>query len=1144
MLGMLVASANPEIRQLLHELFERDPEYHVQWVGDVPTCLGHTPPPRILILHADLPDGNPFTVCQTYVQRGVPVLMIATSEQAEAAYEAGAGDVLNLPQPPVVIRRRVQTLVEHHALRAQTERDRWYQSIIENDIAGIFRSTLDGHVIYANRSLAKMLGYGSEQELMNVNIPRDIYLNPQDRSDLVYEELATKEYVHWQGILKRKDGSHLPVTISTRTKFETDGRIQYFEGIIVDDSQRHKAEEEARSERQFSQTLGEVTAALNASLDTEDVLEQIIQGVGRLMPLDTVSIMLLENDEGRVVRQHGMERYIDVTDMMQRSYPIHEVPTFEKIVTTRQAVIISDTRTDPDWRGLQSSAWNLAYMGLPIVARGDVIGMLNLDSAEPGAFSETDAHRMQAFADQAAIALDNARSVQELRAEVAERQRAEAAEREQRLMAEALRDAAAVINSNLNLDEVLSRMLDTLNRVMPVDAGIVMLIENGISHIVRSMGYEAKDRKSILDVKFSIQNIPNLREMVQTRQPYVILDTQEYPGWVSIKETDWIRSNVGAPIVINDAVIGFLILDSHQPHSYNQTHAQGLQAFANQAAIAIVNARTVEQLRAEVAERQRAEAAEREQRLMTEALREAAAIINSNLNLDAVLARILETLNRVIPVDVGNILLIEDGIARSARSKGYEKHGQQEMMDQLELSLSTTANLRHMVETRQPLVITDTRSYSGWVDIKHDQWILSNASAPIIVNDEVIGFLNLDSSEMNKFTQADGERLQAFANQVGIAIENARLYEASQRYNRKLEARVAERTAELERDRGQLAAILNSIGEGVMGVIFAPGTKHVIERHVNITLYHMFGYTADEWDLYKLRPDTVSPEEYETFIQNARRISDATGAYHDVYSFQRRDGTTVLTALTVNRIVGSDGRHIGSVTVYRDVSKEHELEARQARFVAAAAHELRTPLTGFKTRLDLTRRKPQDLERHLNILDEISNQMERLVNDLLNQARFEHGLIELHTEPIDLQPFIEHSVMMQQPLAEKKRISLLTEFTPQPVRLNADPDRLNQVLTNLIVNAITYTPDNGIVTVHLPTPTERGVLIQIEDTGAGIAPEHLPNLFEPFYRVRKVGQGMGLGLSIAREIVELHGGNINVESEVGRGTRFNVLLKG
>ena len=178
----------------------------------------------------------------------------------------------------------------------------------------------------------------------------------------------------------------------------------------------------------------------------------------------------------------------------------------------------------------------------------------------------------------------------------------------------------------------------------------------------------------------------------------------------------------------------------------------------------------------DITERKFIEAAEREQRTLAEALRDTAAALNTTLRLDEVLDRILMNIGRVVPVDAVNIMLVETGVARIARSQGYTGDHIQQALTDLRLEVACVPTFRRMAETGQPLIIPDVQSQPGWVAVPGTDWIRSYAAAPIRSRGETIGFLNLDSAIPDFFTLAHAERLQAFVDQAAIAIENARLY--------------------------------------------------------------------------------------------------------------------------------------------------------------------------------------------------------------------------------------------------------------------------------------------------------------------------------------------------------------------------------
>src|SRR5262249_49531535 len=149
----------------------------------------------------------------------------------------------------------------------------------------------------------------------------------------------------------------------------------------------------------------------------------------------------------------------------------------------------------------------------------------------------------------------------------------------------------------------------------------------------------------------------------------------------------------------------------------------------------------------------------------------------------------------------------------------------------------------------------------------------------------------------------------------------------------------------------------------------------------------------------------------------------------------------------------------------------------------------------------------------------------------------ENGVIQLRRVNLNVNDIIQDVLLLQRPEADKKQIRLHFDESAKPLRVYGDPTRLNQVVTNLVSNAIHYTSDGGEIRLQV-YPGDNGhggddcVVIEVRDSGTGISSEHLPHIFEPFYRVRQGGKGMGLGLSIAKEIVDLHGGKLTVESEV------------
>jgi signal transduction histidine kinase len=222
--------------------------------------------------------------------------------------------------------------------------------------------------------------------------------------------------------------------------------------------------------------------------------------------------------------------------------------------------------------------------------------------------------------------------------------------------------------------------------------------------------------------------------------------------------------------------------------------------------------------------------------------------------------------------------------------------------------------------------------------------------------------------------------------------------------------------------------------------------------------------------------------------------------------------------------------------------------SRQRRFVADASHELRTPVAVIRNKTDVARlwaKTPQD---YLTVLEGVNAEAERLghlISDLLALARGDEGRTQFAREPVRLD-LVVGAVAANADLLATERGILLQVQTPRPVTILGDEARLIQVVMNLVENAVRYTNPGGRVTVTVEAQQDQA-LLSVYDTGIGIAPEHLPHIFERFYRAdparrRTGGSSSGLGLSIVEWVVHAHGGAVAVESRVGRGSSFTVTL--
>jgi PAS domain S-box-containing protein len=366
---------------------------------------------------------------------------------------------------------------------------------------------------------------------------------------------------------------------------------------------------------------------------------------------------------------------------------------------------------------------------------------------------------------------------------------------------------------------------------------------------------------------------------------------------------------------------------------------------------------------------------------------------------------------------------------------------------------------------------------------------------------------------------------------------------------RDLENRVQQRTRELERLTGQNQSILDSAGEGIIGldrnssVTFAnPTAGEIVGRPAEdlvgsvlqqvLRLYDGQGAEVPEAD----HPVTAAMAE--------GRVQTLTDAVH-----RRLDGAEVPIELTVTPRRDADGV-TGAVVLFRDVTEQRALDKMKNEFVSVVSHELRTPLTSVRGALGLLQGglladAPPKAQRMIAIAVESTDRLIRLINDILDVERITAGNLAASRRECSAGELVTRAVREIRGLAVQADVTVTVDKAISSGRLHADPDRIMQTLTNLLGNAIKFSPTGG--TVRASVAKQDGwVLFTVSDEGRGIPADQLEAVFDRFTQIDSADTrdrgGTGLGLAICRGIVELHGGRIWAESALGQGATFKVML--
>ena len=349
---------------------------------------------------------------------------------------------------------------------------------------------------------------------------------------------------------------------------------------------------------------------------------------------------------------------------------------------------------------------------------------------------------------------------------------------------------------------------------------------------------------------------------------------------------------------------------------------------------------------------------------------------------------------------------------------------------------------------------------------------------------------------------------------------------------------------EISKEKDYLQTILKGMMEGVLIV---DGRGRILM--VNDALRNLLSLSSDVAD--KMPLEVIRNAELEGAIRKV--IEDGKGKSFEL-TLQYPGGKTLEVNVvgiysSPEESVKGNERIRGAIAVFHDITRLKELEKIRQDFVANVSHELRTPLTtikGYAETLLEGALKEEVAFQFVQVIKRHTDRLTKIVEDLLMLSKIESKEFRLKMEVISLQDLIDDVIDFVKEPAEKKKISISRNEIPSSLALEADRNYLEQVLTNLLDNAIKYTPEGGRVTISAIEKDRGEIQFSIEDNGIGIPREDIPRIFERFYRVDKGRSqelgGTGLGLSIVKHLVQAHGGKVWVESQLGKGSTFYFTL--
>ncbi len=524
--------------------------------------------------------------------------------------------------------------------------------------------------------------------------------------------------------------------------------------------------------------------------------------------------------------------------------------------------------------------------------------------------------------------------------------------------------------------------------------------------------------------------------------------------------------------------------------------------------------------------------------------------LSQSLDLEETLNKSLGLASKAVGVKRGSIML-RDAQSRSLVCRAVLTNDNKVRSTYIPITFGQGVGLAGWVmEHKRPASIADVRKDKRWIrEEGRAEEVRSAIAIPLRTKDETLGVLMLTSPKINYFSPAQVQLMGTIANEIAIVIHNAELYS----FITDQSLRVSELLEQQREETSKSQAILQSVTEGVIVldekqrvVLFNPAAEQVLHIPASFALDQQLSH------LREYHGAGVQPAQAERIyngLYEGLKALDDEGKSHS----RTLDLTSPPQTIAMNfaSVVRPDGIQYGSVAVLRDITREIEADRAKRDFISSVSHELRTPLTSIKGYVDLlllgaAGPLADGQQSFLNVVKNNANRLMDLINDILEIGRIDADKIQLNFESISIGLVFQDILQTMRAEIERKSTNVKLDVASDLPTITADPRRVTQVILNLVSNAVKYTYPGAQVNLRAFINPASLLQVDVEDDGVGLSPEQQEHLFRRFYRadnpLRDEVGGTGLGLSIAKSFVELHGGEIWVQSELGKGSTFSFML--
>ncbi len=921
--------------------------------------------------------------------------------------------------------------------------------------------------------------------------------------------------------------------VQLATTFASQAAVAIDNANLFEESVQRAAELNERSQRLA--LLNQFSAELAGSLNADQVLRLTANQLMTAMQAERALIILLDKDRRALLLSV-------LPDEVSRPAIYRSIPDSPVLTYVRESLTIytsDDARADTNLAALSEFLEDTASLMILPVSSSQSLYAIALQSSEFAHFKSNEIDLARTISNQAAIAMENADLYQSTLA-TAER-------------LAILNQVSFEIGASLNPDDIYRAVHDAASKLMPVDAFIVALYDEETNEV--DGAYIVDMGQRISGVRLPVgQGLAG--QVIATGQPILTLKSSEVEarGGVTIGEKGTPHSIVVVPMISGGKVIGALSAQSYQFNAYTENDQQILSTLANQVTVAIQNSRllTETQKFASTLEQrviERTAELEREQR-NTETLLRILTEVSASLDLDRALSRTLSLLNEAIGAEQGTVMLLhpEDNMLHYRAGYGYVTQDPHVSRKSTSFKLKVGEGLAGwVVKNRQPVLIDDLYLDPRWVISQSSQDHRSAIVAPLIVGEDVIGAIMVFHRKVGFFSEDSLEMVRAIGAQVAISINNAQLYELIRDQAERLGVMLRSQQVEASRQ----TAILEAVADGVL--VTDPLNKISFvnasaERILSLSAEQVTGKPVENFA-------GLFGKSTQTWVKAVQTWSQNPDLHHagEMYAEQISLETGQVVLVHLSPVIWRK-EFLGTVSIFRDITHEVEVDRLKSEFVATVSHELRTPMTSIRGYVDILLMGAAGAlnENQAHFLEIVKNNTERLnvlVNDLLDVSRIEAGRVSLSIQPVDLVEVTREIItrFIKRSQDEHKVLDISINVEESVPRALADTERIRQVIDNLVDNAYNYTPADGKIEVSLKK-TDGMVQVDVKDNGIGIPIEQQERVFDRFFRGEDplvlATPGTGLGLSIVKQLVEMHHGKIWMFSTgvPGQGSTFSITI--